>query len=193
MTEQTNSGIKKDVGNEDLKTQDHSFLECLANAEALIDKCPMRSPGELGERMIHLTSGVVLFAIVLVETADSLIVSHPTVLVSNNGRVTGRLMMDTLQSRLFKSCIVTLSKPSELHKYYYLKFLMEDLAELPAVLTDKRLSKSFKFLADYKEKAGESEPVEVVPEEGEFEGERDPVYDEVPSRKFALYKKRTIH
>lgn len=176
---------------------DASFLECLARAEALIDKCPMRVVGGIGERMIHLTSGVVLFALVLVETPDSFIVSYPSVLTNTDGRVTGRLMMETTQSRLFKSCIVTISEPSELHKFYYLRFLLEDLEEIPSVLTGKRLESVYDFLSLHKNKNpvanttnsnNSDNPEEESSEEGEDRG-----YDDVPSGMLAPYRKKTRH
>lgn len=191
MTDQKNVIKEESSGNERDDTRDLSFLEYLASAEALIDKCPMKTPGNIGERMIHMTSGTVLFALVLAETSDSFIVSYPTVLTNNNGKVEGRLMMETHQSRLFKSCIVTISKPSDLHKYYYLRFLIEDLVEIPSVLTGKRLEHAYEFISSYKDKTLKTSENSVSKEDLETEEDKD--FDDVPSRMFAPYRKKTRH
>ena len=196
MTDENSIATSGATGKEERRVIDDSFLECLASAESLIDKCPMRSQGDLGERMIHLTSGTVLFAIILVETLDSFIISYPATLTNTNGKVSGRLMMDTLQSRLFKSCIVTISKPADLHKYYYLRFLMEDLAEVPSVFNNERLEAVLDFLNLHEQKETPvKEPrkskVELLEEEDD--DEEPSGYDDVPSRMFAPYRKKTRH
>jgi hypothetical protein len=188
MNNNPGSDLEKSEGDRNT-TADTSFLEYLAKAEALIDKGPMRIPGNLGERMIHLTSGTVLFALVLAEVNDSFIVSYPSVLTNDNGRVTGRLMMDVTQARLFKSCIVTTSEPSELHKYYYLRFLLEDLDEIPAIFTGKRLESVLEFLSTHKDKNTQNQSNDL--EEDSKEDSKE--YGEIPLSRVTPYRKKTRH
>jgi hypothetical protein len=195
MTENVKAALEE---NEDADEVDSSFLEYLAAAEDLVNKCPMRTPGDLGIRMMHLTNSTVIFGMILVETPDSFIVAFPSTLVrGNNGRVNGRLIMETTQTRFLKSSIITISKPSDIHMYYYLRFLIEDSSEIPAMLSGKRLAKAYSFMSSFRDKTlseSQSKPGETSadePEELEHDEDRD--FDDVPSRIFAPYRKKTRH
>jgi hypothetical protein len=188
MTENTQEVLEK---NEEADVADPSFLECLADAEDLIDKCPMRTMGCIGERMFHLSNGSVIFGLLLAETPDSFVLSYPTVLYNTDGKISGRLVMETIQTRMFKSSIVTMSKPSDIHRFYYFKFLMEGTVEVPSMLNGKRLERVISFMSAFKDKVPSEKKAddELVIEEGDDLE----VNDDVPSIRIAPYRKKTRH
>ena len=55
MTDENSIATSGATGKEERRVIDDSFLECLASAESLIDKCPMRGQGDLGE--VHCRDG----------------------------------------------------------------------------------------------------------------------------------------
>lgn len=132
------------------KINDPSFLEYFEQSDALLDAFPLRKESVLADRMFSFTNGKVAFAVSLVETPDSFVVAHPLLLSSSdNGHITGKVMSPAPVARILKSSCWLVSPPMDLHRYVYLKYLMEDLEELPPILSGKRLEEALKFVQEF--------------------------------------------
>lgn len=132
------------------KFNDPSFLEYFEQSDALLDAFPLRKESVIGDRMFSFTNGKVAFAISLAETPDSFVVAHPLLLSSSdNGHLTGKAMSPSPVARILKSSCWLVSPPLDLHRYVYLKYLLEDLEELPSILSGKRLEEAVKFVQDF--------------------------------------------
>ena len=164
-----------------------SFLGYADMAGALLDPHPLSKEGEVGDRMFSFVSGKVAFAILLAETKDSIIIAHPITLFHNNGgNVEGRVMCPKPVTRIFKSSLMYISQPLDLHRFIYLKFLMEELKELPALLEGARLESAIQYLTWYRKEH---------PEVDYIKSDRDEDEDEpIPLKAFSsLYKNRVKH
>lgn len=173
--------------NEEVEDQP-SFLGYAHMVEDLLDPYPLSKEGEVGDRMISFTSGKIAFAIVLTETRDSFLLAHPvTLLHSDDGGIHGRVMCPKPVTRVFKSSVLYVSQPLDLHRFVYLKFLMEDLKELPPLLEGKRLESAVKYLQWYRKEHPEVDNMKDPKDEEETEVD-------APLKSFSsLYKSRVTH
>lgn len=132
---------------EEVSPVNPSFLEYQGLIKSLLSIYPV---GEepVGDRMISLANGKMIFGIVLAETSDSFIVARPTILISeeDGSSVEGKLIASSPIVRFLKNSACFVAIPDVSHRCHYYKFLLKIKDRSPNLLEGNRLRAILEFL-----------------------------------------------
>lgn len=112
----------------------------LSEVESLLNTKPLASD-DVGDRCFSLLGGRVIFGLLVGEVHDSFLVALASTLISNDGRIEGKLLTASPVIRLFKNGVAFMSTPELEHRYLYYRHITQLTGSLPEFFNSERMAK----------------------------------------------------
>lgn len=158
----TNQELEPDESIKTMSREDRIglFLESIPELQVLFNPYPVMAG--MGDRMIGLSNGKTIFAIVVMETPEELIVCHPVSLFREQDEsITAKLMVSAPFSKLYKSGVTSICEVDPSHKISYYSFILSLGNRLnKAIFNQQRLDLMNAFVRKY-ESTTKTQRVEV--------------------------------
>jgi hypothetical protein len=144
-----------------------SFLGYVNQFISLVNPAPMADEA-LGDRMITLATGKVIFGMVVAESSDSFLVLYPVGLarVKEDSEVFGKLFSTTPQARVLKSSVVMISEVDDEHRYHYFKFIVDQEEKASKLFDKQHWEKIVSVVGNYKSTPRSTRPSNPSQEDG---------------------------
>lgn len=125
------------------------FLGSIPELQMLFNPYPIMSG--IGDRMIGLSNGKMIFAIVVMETPEELIVCYPASLFREpDDSITGKLMVGATFTKIYKSNTTSICEVEAVHKLSYYSFLLSFKDRLnKSIFSKQRLDLMESFVRKY--------------------------------------------